>query len=98
MVSTNYLSFLSRISAFILIIAIVNPIEANAKVIIISGISILGSIEGDENLLILAGWWSVFHQSTENLIIGIFIAPKIAIIEDILFDLSWSAKILKDKR
>ena len=83
MVSTNYLSFLSRISAFILIIAIVNPIEANAKVIIISGISILGSIEGDENLLILAGWWSVFHQSTENLIIGRFIDPtmiKIAVI------------------
>ena len=33
----------------------------------------LMSIEGDDNLLILAGWWRVFHQSTENLIIGKFI-------------------------
>ena len=39
----------------------------------------------------------MFHQSTENLIIGIFIAPNIAIIEDILFDLSGSLKVLKDK-
>ncbi len=33
------------------------------------------SIDGDDNLLILAGWWSVFHQSTENLIMGKFIEP-----------------------
>ena len=25
-------------------------------------------------MLILAGWWSVFHQSTEYLIIGTFLA------------------------
>ena len=49
--------------------------EKNAKDIIIRGISILVSIEGDDNLLILAGWWRVIHQSTENLIIGKFIEP-----------------------
>ena len=50
---------------------------------IINGINIPISIEGDDNLLILAGWCSVFHQSTENLIIGKFIDPiiiKIAVI------------------
>ena len=35
-----------------------------------SGTIILGSIEGLDSLLILAGWCKVFHQSTENLIIG----------------------------
>ena len=34
-----------------------------------------------DNILIDAGWWSVFHQSTEYLIIGTFIIPKIVIIE-----------------
>ena len=34
--------------------------------------------------LILAGWWRVFHQSTENLIIGMLIKPIMAIILDIL--------------
>ena len=33
------------------------------------------SIDGDDNLLILAGWWRVFHQSTENLMIGRFTDP-----------------------
>ena len=34
--------------------------------------------------LMLAGWWRVFHQSTENLIIGMLIKPIMAIILDIL--------------
>ena len=42
---------------------------------IINGINIPISIEGDDNLLILAGWCRVFHQSTENLIIGKLIEP-----------------------
>ena len=49
--------------------------EKNAKDIIISGSSILASIEGDDNLLILAGWWRVIHQTRENLIIGKLIEP-----------------------
>ena len=53
---------------------------------------------GAESFEIEAGWCKVFHQSTENLIIGILMAPKIAIIDDILFDFSWSSKILNDKR
>jgi len=36
----------------------------------------------------LAGWWRVFHQSTENLIIGMLIEPIMAIILDILLALS----------
>ena len=43
----------------------------------INGHNILRSIEGDDNLLILADWWSVFHQSTENFIIGRLIDPTI---------------------
>ena len=35
----------------------------------------LGSIEGEESLLILAGWCKVFHQSTENLIMGRLTEP-----------------------
>ena len=38
-------------------------------------------MDGEEVNVILDGWWSVFHQSTENLIIGMFTAP---IIETIL--------------
>ena len=38
--------------------------------------------------LILAGWCRVFHQSTENLIIGMLIEPIMAIILDILLALS----------
>ena len=41
--------------------------------------SISASIELPENVM-LAFWWSVFHQFTENFIIGIFIAPTIATI------------------
>ena len=49
----------------------------NAIVITINGWSIEGSIDGEDNLLILAGWCNVFHQSTENFIIGRFIEPII---------------------
>ena len=52
---------------------------------------------GDDVSVMLDGWCKVFHQFTENFMIGIFIAPTIAIIDDILFDLSWSSKILKVK-
>ena len=34
------------------------------------------SIEGDDNLLILAGWCSVFHQSTEYFMMGRFADPN----------------------
>ena len=47
--------FLRTISVFILSIAIRMPISENAKVITINGCSIEGSIEGEDNLLILAG-------------------------------------------
>ena len=62
--------FLSIISALILNIAMNKPIHIKEKSIIINGLSIEGSIEGADNLLILAGWCKVFHQSTENFIIG----------------------------
>ena len=66
------MSFRSNISDLILIRAICKLIKIKAKVIIIRGINILISIDGDDNLLILAGWCKVFHHSTENLIIGKF--------------------------
>ena len=50
--------------------AINNPIHVKEIVIVIKGIIKLESIDGEENLLILAGWCRVFHQSTENFIIG----------------------------
>ena len=53
--------------------------SANAAVIIINGNIIDGCIEDFENMLIEAGWCNVFHQSTENLIIGILITPHIVI-------------------
>ena len=46
-----------------------------------SGVNMLVWIAGPLNLTTLAGWWSVFHQSTENLIIGRLIAPTSAKIE-----------------
>ena len=55
-----------------------------ARVIIRRGINMLTSILGVDSLEIVAGWCKVFHQSTENFIIGIFINPKIAINEVIL--------------
>ena len=49
--------------------------KRKAKVITKRGKSIALSIEGEENLDILAGWCKVFHQSTDHLIIGKFIIP-----------------------
>ena len=63
--------------------AINNPMHEKETVIIIKGTIKTGSIEGEENLLILADWCKVFHQSTENFIIGRFIELtiiKIAVI------------------
>ena len=67
--------FLTIIS--LLILKINNVIKKKEKEISIknSGISILSSIEGELNFDILAGWWSVFHQSTDHLIIGKLIIP-----------------------
>ena len=55
----------------------VNKKNIEASIIIIKGTSMLISILGADNLEIVAGWCNVFHQSTENLIIGIFINPII---------------------
>jgi hypothetical protein len=55
MIKFNHPSFLVRISALILIIATKIPIKVNAIVIIIKGLNMLGSIEGVESLLMLAG-------------------------------------------
>ena len=63
--------------------AINNPIHVKEIVIIIKGGIKLGSIDGEENLLTLAGWCKVFHQSTENFITGRLIEltmMKIAVI------------------
>ena len=51
----------------------------------------------DPDKVIEAGWWSVVHHSTENLIIGKFIKPKIDIAEVILFTLSLFWKTLQLK-
>ena len=69
-----------------------------ATVIINNGISILISILGADNFEIDAGWCKVFHQSTENLIIGILIKPIIANAAEILeasslFDMASQRKI-----
>ena len=53
--------------------AINNPIHVKEIVIIIKGIINSWWIDGAENLLTLAGWCKVFHQLTENFIIGRFI-------------------------
>ena len=58
-------------------IAINRAMHAKEKVIINKGFIILGSMDDDESLLILAGWCKVFHQSTENFIIGKFIEQRI---------------------
>ena len=60
--------------------------------------SMLISILGVESFEIDAGWCKVFHQSTENLIIGIFIKPIIASAAEIfeassLFDIACQRKI-----
>ena len=56
------------------------------------------SIEDFVKILIDAGWCKVFHQSTEYLIIGTFIIPRIVIINVALKILSLSSKTLQAKR
>ena len=94
--------FFSEIFALILINAIWKLISIKAIVIIIRGINIDISIEGEDILLILAFWCRVFHQSTENLIIGKFIEPTIIKIAEILspkFELENEVvDILKNKK
>ena len=43
--------------------------------IINKGVSIVGCIEELSVNFIDAGWWSVFHHSTENFIMGKFAIP-----------------------
>ena len=58
-----------------------NEKRANAAVIMPNGTSIDGWIAVlVDKILIEAGWCNVFHQSTENLMIGTFTTPKIAIL------------------
>ena len=61
------------------------------KVIKKSGTSIELSMEGDENLEILAGWWRVLHQFTDHLMMGKFTAPITARIEAYLSALDLSS-------
>ena len=63
------------------------------------GWSIDKSMDGDDSLLTLAGWWRVFHQSTENLMIGRLIEPikmNIAVVFSLtsLFSKVWFKKII----
>ena len=85
------------ISAFILKIAIIRPIKLKAIVITNRGLSIEISIEGDDSLLTLAGWCKVFHQSTENLIIGRLIEPISINIAEIFSLTSMFSKVLFKK-
>ena len=63
------------IPVFILMIMMLRDKKRKAKVITKRGKSIALSIEGEENLDILAGWCKVFHQSTDHFIIGRFTIP-----------------------
>ena len=54
--------------------------KINAKNISNKGVSIDECIVLEPAILILAGWCSVLHHSTEYLIIGILIKPSIATI------------------
>ena len=62
--------------------------SANAAVIKAKGTIIDECIEVFANIFIEEGWCNVDHQSTEYLIIGILIAPSIAINEVILLAFS----------
>ena len=70
-----FLIFISSVLYFIKKINREN--RANAAVIIINGNSIDECIVVLDKIFIEAGWCSVFHQSTEYLIIGTFIIPII---------------------
>ena len=69
--------------------------KRNIKAILInsSGNNIEVSIEGGDNLLMLAGWCSVFHQSTEYFMIGKFADPNNTKIDEIF---SPTSMLLKD--
>ena len=67
--------FLVMISLFILSKTTEMKNNKNESVIIKSGINIEESIDGELNFEMLAGWCSVFHQSTDHLIIGKFMMP-----------------------
>ena len=82
------------ISALSLIERINKKRKVNAVVIRISGNNIGISIEGDDNLLMLAGWCSVFHQLTEYLIIGRFADPNNTKTDEIFSPISMSSKDL----
>ena len=70
--------------------------KRNVKAVLIrrSGSNIEISIEGDENLLMLAGWCSVFHQSTEYFMIGKFADPSKTKIDEIFSPTSILSKDL----
>ena len=55
--------------------------------------SIVGCIEELSVNFIVAGWWSVFHHSTENLIIGKFAKPMRDTIE-VSFSAKWNLEII----
>mgnify|MGYP007000266894 CR=1 len=55
----------------------------------INGSNMEECMELEPSSLMLAGWWRVFHQSTEYLITGIFTNPIIAIIFETLLALSY---------
>ena len=71
-----FLIFISSVLYFIK--KINNENSANAAVIIANGINIDECIDVFDKILIDDGWCRVVHQSTENLIIGTLITPKIA--------------------
>ena len=72
--------------------------RANAAVIINNGYIIEMWIDDFDKMFIEAGWCKVFHQSTEYLIIGTLITPKIAMIEDIFITFSSFLKIFQDSK
>jgi len=78
------------ISAFILISSTDTKKNKKEIVIIKSGVNIDWSIEGDDNLDMLAGWCNVFHQSTDHFIMGKLTIPTTASMDAYLspFDLS----------
>ena len=82
------------ISALSLIERMNKKRNVKAMLIIRSGNNIVISIEGEDNLLILAGWCSVFHQSTEYFMIGKFTDPSSTKMDEIFSPTSKSSKDL----
>ena len=62
-----------------------------------NGNNILGWMLDEPKNLILAGWCRVDHHSTEYLIIGIFIIPRIDKIDKIFVKFSLFLKYFKEK-